>query len=78
MKTSVLLLLIVLLTGCAKVNVKVSEDEGWDISYNVLWRELEALEVEVNGVKVSLGRTGSEVTPDKTMIACMLAPALCK
>lgn len=78
MKTLILLLLVVLLASCARVNIKVSETEGWDISYNVLWREFEDLEATVGDITFSLGRAGNVETPDNTVIACILAPELCE
>ena len=77
MRILVLLLLALLLTGCAKVTVK-KQAEDWDITYQVLWRQIEDLSAEVGDVDFKLGRASSEVKPDNTMVACLLAPHLCE
>ena len=77
MKILLIILVAILLSSCARVSVK-TEGEDWDIKYSVLWRQVEDVNAEVGNVKFHLGKASSEVTVDNTMVACLLAPELCK
>ena len=78
-KTLLIILIAITLSGCARVSVK-TEGGAWDIKYAVLWRDIEEVEASVtdDGVQFSLGRASSELKPDNQMVACLLAPELCK
>lgn len=59
MRAAIILLIIILLTGCANIHVtKTGED--WDVSYKVLWRESEDVLIEKDGIRVEFGRAGSD------------------
>lgn len=75
---ALVVILVICLASCARVSVTTSETEGWDIKYSVLWREIEDVQASVGDVEFSLGKANSELKPDNTMVACLLAPELCK
>jgi PBP1b-binding outer membrane lipoprotein LpoB len=75
-KISLLILLALFLSSCARVSVKTSEAEGWDIKYSTLWRQIEDVSASVGDVQFNLGKASSEATPDNSVIACLLAPEL--
>jgi hypothetical protein len=77
MKTILMVMIIILMCSCAKVRVK-KEGEAWDVSYSVFLRELEDLDATAGSVGVKLGRTGSESPISSELIACLIAPELCK
>ena len=52
-------LLVLLLSGCAQVNVEKT-GEDWDISYKVLWRNIEDVEARVGDTVFRLGKANSD------------------
>ena len=54
-----LILSILFLSACAKIEVK-KEGEDWDISYNVLWRNVEDVEAKVGNTYFRLGKANSD------------------
>ena len=59
MKTFIIVLVIILTSGCANIHVTKS-GEDWDVSYKVLWRESEDVLIEKDGIRVEFGRAGSD------------------
>ena len=75
-----IVILVLLLTSCAKVSVKVKDQMGvgWDIKYNVLFRQVEDVEAKVGDVTFSIGKAGNDIPISNEVIACLIAPGLCK
>ena len=59
MRTFIIVLVIILMSGCANIHVTKS-GEDWDVSYKVLWRESEDVLIEKDGIRVEFGRAGSD------------------
>lgn len=63
MKALLLVLVILFLSGCKSVNVKVTDDDGtnWDISYLVFGKsELSDVEAKVGAVSFNLGNSSTD------------------
>ncbi len=77
MKLFTLIMLVVLMASCAKVTVK-KDGENWDVTYSTLWRKVENVGAAVGDVEFHLGSAGSDSPISDEVIACMIAPSLCK
>ena len=75
-------LLIILLSGCTTTRVNVVDKNGvsWDISYTAWGRkDIQDVHAAVGNVTFDLGSSSQDTpTINNEVVACMLAPQLCK
>lgn len=74
-----LLLVVLLLQGCATVTMtKSGEDITW--TSKTLWKDLDTVDAQAIGKEgnftFGLGASGSALTPEQ--VACLISPAACK
>lgn len=80
MKVLVGLFLIILLTNCARVTVNTEDDNGrdWTITSTTFGKKLEGVTATVGEIEFSLGSSTTDVPFSNEVVACLIAPGLCK
>ena len=81
MKTLLIILAVLFLSSCARVTVQTENTPSgtdWNITYSTFMRKVEDVKAEVGDVTFGLGSAGNDIPLQNEVIACMIAPALCK
>ena len=77
---AILIFAILLLPSCASVKVDTVDNDGrdWHIKSTTFFKDIVDVKANVGDVGFSLGSSASVNPIPNEVIACLLAPALCK
>lgn len=76
MRILIMLMVILLMTGCGFTKMTYEEDGGVSWESRTLWKDVKDADIEWGDLHAKLGV--SEGNGREEMIACMIAPQLCK
>lgn len=76
MKTFLVIVLALVLTGCASTKMTHTSPSGFSVEWqsNTLWKDVQGVSVEWGDFNAELG--ASNASGNEVLIACMLAPQL--
>lgn len=74
MKNFIAILVLLLMTGCAKVSVRANADGTFDINSFTLWKDIEKVDLQTEDFVGSLGTSTSADQAQQMVAMCILFP----
>jgi hypothetical protein len=76
MKKIIAILILLLMTGCARVSVKQNSDGTFDMSSFTLWKDIEKVDLQTEEFVGSVGSSTGADQAQTMMALCILFPQL--